>query len=110
MVPLNHRLRYVAERATPIPRLAYVVIGNILDDEELINALSQSKVTSKAINERLTEAEQTTREINETREDYRFAHMLGIPFSACEAAFLASISRRLERVAYHRVEEYPQEL
>ncbi|CAM9238748.1 unnamed protein product, partial [Choristocarpus tenellus] len=45
--------------------------GNILDDEELINALSQSKVTSKAINERLTEAEATTREINETRESYR---------------------------------------
>ncbi|CAM9370487.1 unnamed protein product [Discosporangium mesarthrocarpum] len=42
--------------------------GNILDDEELINALSQSKVTSKAINSRLTEAEATTREINETRE------------------------------------------
>lgn len=45
--------------------------GNILDDEELIDALSQSKVTSKAINERLTEAEHTTKEINETREDYR---------------------------------------
>lgn len=45
--------------------------GNILDDEELIDALSQSKVTSKAINERLTEAEHTTKEINDTREDYR---------------------------------------
>lgn len=45
--------------------------GIILDDEELINALSQSKVTSRAINERLTEAEHTTKEINETREDYR---------------------------------------
>lgn len=49
----------------------YVLTGNILDDEQLIDALSQSKVTSKAINERLTEAEQTTKEINETREDYR---------------------------------------
>lgn len=46
--------------------------GNILDDEELIDALSQSKVTSKVINERLTEAEHTTKEINETREDYRY--------------------------------------
>eukprot|EP00752_Nemacystus_decipiens_P017827 g15983.t1 len=45
--------------------------GNILDDEDLIDALSQSKVTSKAINERLTEAEHTTKEINDTREDYR---------------------------------------
>lgn len=33
--------------------------------------MSQSKVTSKAINERLTEAEHTTKEINDTREDYR---------------------------------------
>ena len=45
--------------------------GNILDDEELIHALGQSKVTSKAINSRLVEAEATTREINETREGYR---------------------------------------
>lgn len=109
LVPLNHRLKDVVERATPIPRPACVVAGNILDDEELINALSQSKVTSKAINERLTEAEQTTREINETREDYRFAHRLGIPFPACVAAFPASIFRRLERVAYRRADEgYPQ--
>ena len=48
-----------------------VLAGNILDDEDLIDALSQSKVTSKAINERLTEAEHTTKEINDTREDYR---------------------------------------
>lgn len=48
-----------------------MLTGNILDDEQLIDALSQSKVTSKAINERLTEAEYTTKEINETREDYR---------------------------------------
>ena len=34
--------------------------GDILDDEELINALSRSKVTSEAINKRLVEAETTT--------------------------------------------------
>ena len=45
--------------------------GNILDDEELINALARSKTTSTAINQRLTEAEVTTKEINETREGYR---------------------------------------
>ncbi|CAM9220423.1 unnamed protein product [Chrysoparadoxa australica] len=45
--------------------------GNILDDEELINALSESKVTSIAIGERLTEAEATTKEISDTRELYR---------------------------------------
>ena len=36
--------------------------GNILDDEELINALALSKTTSTAINGRLTEAEATTQE------------------------------------------------
>lgn len=45
--------------------------GNILDDEELINALARSKTTSTAINRRLTEAEVTTQEINTTREGYR---------------------------------------
>ena len=45
--------------------------GNILDDEELINALAKSKTTSTAINKRLLEAEVTTHEINETREGYR---------------------------------------
>ncbi|CAM9936766.1 unnamed protein product [Ectocarpus sp. 6 AP-2014] len=55
-------------------KILYMLVnasGNILDDEDLIDALSQSKVTSKAINERLTEAEHTTKEINDTREDYR---------------------------------------
>jgi dynein heavy chain len=45
--------------------------GNILDDEELINALARSKTTSTAINTRLMEAENTTKEINATREGYR---------------------------------------
>jgi dynein heavy chain len=45
--------------------------GNILDDEELINALARSKKTSSAINVRLSEAETTTQEINDTREGYR---------------------------------------
>ncbi len=45
--------------------------GNILDDEELINALAQSKTTSNAINARMAEAETTTKAINETRELYR---------------------------------------
>jgi dynein heavy chain len=42
--------------------------GNILDDEELINALARSKKTSTVINQRLSEAETTTQEINTTRE------------------------------------------
>ena len=41
--------------------------GNILDDEVLINTLSESKMTSIAIGERVAEAEITEVEINEAR-------------------------------------------
>ncbi len=45
--------------------------GNILDDEDLINSLDASKVTSDTIQERMIEAEATTKEIFEAREGYR---------------------------------------
>ncbi|GMH64342.1 hypothetical protein TL16_g03940 [Triparma laevis f. inornata] len=45
--------------------------GNILDDEDLINALDESKKTSSAIKIRLADAEVTRTEIAETREGYR---------------------------------------
>ncbi|MEW5298366.1 MAG: hypothetical protein WDW36_001498 [Sanguina aurantia] len=45
--------------------------GNILDDEELINTLAQSKVTSNDIQAKVAEAEATERAIDETRELYR---------------------------------------
>ena len=44
---------------------------DILDDEELIDTLDQSKQTSIAINERMAEAEKTAEMINENREHYR---------------------------------------
>jgi dynein heavy chain len=44
--------------------------GNILDDEDLINTLADSKVTSLAIGERVAEAEITEAEINATRSNY----------------------------------------
>jgi dynein heavy chain len=44
--------------------------GNILDDEVLINTLSESKLTSIAISERVAEAEITEQEINEARSRY----------------------------------------
>jgi len=44
--------------------------GNILDDEVLINTLSESKLTSIAISERVAEAEVTEQEINEARGRY----------------------------------------
>lgn len=45
--------------------------GNILDDEELINTLAQSKTTSNEIAHKVAEAEKTEREIDETRNLYR---------------------------------------
>ncbi|KAH9121803.1 hypothetical protein LEN26_010526 [Aphanomyces euteiches] len=51
--------------------------GNILDDEELIDTLSHSKVTSSAIKTRMSEAEVTSKEINTTREGYRCVAVRG---------------------------------
>jgi hypothetical protein len=45
--------------------------GNILDDEQLINTLNNSKLTSGMISNRVKEAEETERSINEAREHYR---------------------------------------
>eukprot|EP01039_Chlorochromonas_danica_P005727 gene5727-6311_t len=44
--------------------------GNILDDEVLINTLSESKVIAMQIGERVAEAEITEQEINESRGKY----------------------------------------
>ncbi|KAI8909816.1 dynein heavy chain and region D6 of dynein motor-domain-containing protein [Gorgonomyces haynaldii] len=54
-----------------ILKLLFNSQGNILDDEELIDTLNQSKVTSAAINVRLKEAEETEIQINNAREKYR---------------------------------------
>ncbi|KAJ3032226.1 Dynein heavy chain 6, axonemal [Rhizophlyctis rosea] len=54
-----------------ILKLLFNSEGNILDDEELINTLNQSKVTSAAIKERVAQAEATEKEINVAREKYR---------------------------------------
>ena len=42
-----------------------------MNDEELIIVLDQSKQTAIAINERMIEAEQTAKIIDENRENYR---------------------------------------
>eukprot|EP00746_Dinoflagellata_sp_MGD_P145028 gnl/MRDRNA2_/MRDRNA2_77702_c0_seq2.p1 gnl/MRDRNA2_/MRDRNA2_77702_c0~~gnl/MRDRNA2_/MRDRNA2_77702_c0_seq2.p1 ORF type:complete len:2303 (+),score=541.45 gnl/MRDRNA2_/MRDRNA2_77702_c0_seq2:266-6910(+) len=44
--------------------------GNILDDEELIDTLSNSKVASQRIEERVAEQEKTQNLIQETRQSY----------------------------------------
>ena len=51
--------------------LPWLMQGNILDDEELINTLSQSKATSNTISAKVAEAEATEKQIDATRELYR---------------------------------------
>jgi dynein heavy chain len=51
--------------------------GFILDDEELINALGQSKIKSREVKESLIEAEKTMEEISVTREKYRVVALRG---------------------------------
>uniref|UniRef100_A0A8D2JQJ9 Dynein axonemal heavy chain 6 n=1 Tax=Sciurus vulgaris TaxID=55149 RepID=A0A8D2JQJ9_SCIVU len=54
-----------------ILRMLFTSEGNILDNEELIDALQDSKITSGAIKTRLKEAESTEMMINVAREKYR---------------------------------------
>ncbi|KAF7463316.1 Hypothetical predicted protein [Marmota monax] len=54
-----------------ILRMLFTSEGNILDNEELIDALQDSKITSGAIKTRLKEAESTELMINAAREKYR---------------------------------------
>uniref|UniRef100_A0A8C5NZ98 Dynein, axonemal, heavy chain 6 n=1 Tax=Jaculus jaculus TaxID=51337 RepID=A0A8C5NZ98_JACJA len=54
-----------------ILKLLFASEGNILDNEELIDTLQDSKITSGAIKTRLKEAESTELMINAAREKYR---------------------------------------
>ncbi|XP_053147968.1 dynein axonemal heavy chain 6 isoform X2 [Hemicordylus capensis] len=54
-----------------ILKMLFTSEGNILDKEELINTLQDSKITSGAIKVRLVEAETTEEKINAAREKYR---------------------------------------
>lgn len=47
------------------------MVKDLLDDEKLIQTLKASKTTSETINKGMKEAEQTSKIINKTREEYR---------------------------------------
>ncbi|KAG8454285.1 hypothetical protein GDO86_000797 [Hymenochirus boettgeri] len=64
----RNQLKAIEER---ILKLLFASEGNILDNEELINTLQESKITSGAIKTRLIEAETTEENINTAREKYR---------------------------------------
>ena len=71
IVNISNDKRQLKEIEEKILKLLFNSQGNILDDEELINTLNQSKVTSAAINDRVALAETTEIEINTAREKYR---------------------------------------
>ncbi|KAJ3415371.1 Dynein heavy chain 6, axonemal, partial [Chytridiales sp. JEL 0842] len=71
IVNIANDKKQLKEIEEKILRLLFNSEGNILDDEELINTLNQSKVTSAAIKERVALAEATEKEINIAREKYR---------------------------------------
>ncbi|XP_060075174.1 dynein axonemal heavy chain 6-like [Ylistrum balloti] len=63
----KNQLKAIEDR---ILKLLFESEGNILDNEELINTLNESKVTSGVIKQRLAEAEVTEEKINTAREKY----------------------------------------
>ncbi|KNE58518.1 hypothetical protein AMAG_04085 [Allomyces macrogynus ATCC 38327] len=71
IMSISNDKRQLKDIEEKILRLLYNSQGNILDDEELILTLNQSKVTSGAITDRLIQAEQTEKAINSAREKYR---------------------------------------
>ncbi|XP_005385504.1 PREDICTED: dynein heavy chain 6, axonemal [Chinchilla lanigera] len=64
----KNQLKAIEEK---ILRMLFTSEGNILDNEELIDTLQESKITSGAIKIRLKEAESTEQMINVAREKYR---------------------------------------
>ncbi|XP_071942686.1 dynein axonemal heavy chain 6-like [Antedon mediterranea] len=64
----RNQLKAIEDR---ILKLLFESEGNILDNEELINTLNESKVTSGVITNRLKEAESTEEKISLAREKYR---------------------------------------
>ncbi|XP_047601385.1 dynein axonemal heavy chain 6 isoform X2 [Lutra lutra] len=64
----KNQLKTIEEK---ILRMLFTSEGNILDNEELIDTLQDSKITSGAIKVRLKEAESTEMMINVAREKYR---------------------------------------
>ncbi|KAK1792527.1 hypothetical protein P4O66_012465 [Electrophorus voltai] len=64
----RNQLKAIEDR---ILKLLFTSQGNILDNEELVETLQESKVTSEAIKTRLAEAEATEQMIDTAREKYR---------------------------------------
>lgn len=77
IVQLSDFKRQLKELEDKILKLVSEASDDILNDEELIITLDQSKETSIGINERMIEAEQTSKMIDENRENYRVVSRRG---------------------------------
>uniref|UniRef100_A0A672Z7Z9 Uncharacterized protein n=1 Tax=Sphaeramia orbicularis TaxID=375764 RepID=A0A672Z7Z9_9TELE len=71
IVQINEDRNQLKDIEDRILKLLFTSEGNILDNEELVQTLQESKVTSEAIKHRLEEAESTEVMINTARERYR---------------------------------------
>ncbi|KAG5888365.1 hypothetical protein JTB14_033502 [Gonioctena quinquepunctata] len=71
VVRINNDKTQLKSIEDKILRLLYQSEGNILDDEELIETLNESKETSAIIEARLIETEATEEKISVAREKYR---------------------------------------
>lgn len=71
IVNINNDKNQLKAIEDKILKMLFESEGNILDNEELINTLNDSKTTSGAIKRRLEEAEKTEANISNAREKYR---------------------------------------
>ena len=70
IIKINSDKQRLKDIEDKILKMLFHSEGNILDDEELIEALNDSKVMSKEINKRLKEAEETEEKISRARAKY----------------------------------------
>ena len=87
----KNQLKAIEDR---ILKLLFESEGNILDNEDLINILNDSKVTSATISKRLKEAEQTEEKISAAREKYRIVATRGsvLYFVVADMALVRAIN------------------
>lgn len=71
IVRINADKQQLLQLEDKVLRLLFSSEGNILDDEELVQTLNESKETSAIIAERLIDTEETEAVITVTREKYR---------------------------------------
>jgi len=71
IIQISQDKRQLQELEDRILKQISEVQGRILDDEELINTLDASRITSETINTRMRQSKITAKEIDEARNDYR---------------------------------------